>query len=105
MTKTETYTSTLNKLAACAGKHTVIIVITGCPHCEAAVRYLTNGGVPFTVIPKTSVSDKFIEAMGDAVGQESFPRVFVGGAFVGGNAELQKIPVSVLRRRCVVHRD
>lgn len=101
MTKTATYTATLNKLAGCASKNTVLIVITGCPHCEAAVRYLTSGGVPFTVIPKTSLSDKIIEAMGEAIGQTSFPRVFVGGAFVGGNVELQKIPVSVIRKKCV----
>ena len=99
--KNPTYTATLNKLAGCASEHTVLVVITGCPHCEAAVRYLTTGGVPFTVIPKTSVADKVIEAMGEAIGQTSFPRVFIGGSFVGGNTELQKIPVSVIRKKCV----
>ena len=93
-----TYVGTLNKLTGCSSKSAVLIVLPGCPHCEAAVRFMTSAGLPFAVLPRSAVSAKILDAMAVKLGHSSYPRVFVGGTFVGGNAELQKKNVTQLKK-------
>lgn len=65
-----------------------IISKPGCPACIAAKAALTVRGINFVedVRETQAELDRFV-----AEGHRTFPRVFVDGKLIGGNAELQEL--------------
>ena len=72
--------------ALIAGHKAIIFSKTTCPYCHAAKAAFKQVGVAPHVVELDGLADMgaWQDALGALTGARSVPRVFVGGAFLGG---------------------
>lgn len=87
----KSYGKTLDSILGKCSNKAVLIVIPGCPHCNAAVQLLIDKAVPFVVVPNSSLTKATLDAMATELKHRTYPRIFIKGKFVGGNSDLRKL--------------
>lgn len=97
--KPKSFVNALNAIVGtCASRTIVVVVKPGCPYCEATLGRLQKESIVHVVVPAASVKPEALESMAKTLGVATFPRVFVRGAFVGGNDKFQLVPTAELKR-------
>jgi glutaredoxin len=71
----------------------VIYVREGCPHCEGAIKLLDKLHAKYKLIPITRPDIPRETALWcfTLKTENSFPAIFIGGIFIGGNTDLQRL--------------
>ena len=96
--KPKSFVTALNAIVGtCASRTVVVVVKPGCPYCEATLARLQKESIVHVVVPATSVKPEALDSMAKTLGVATFPRVFVRGAFVGGNDKFQLVPTAELK--------
>lgn len=67
----------------------IIITVSGCPHCLVAMRTLRDKKVNFTEIKGMENKD-VVEEVKQKEGHKTFPMIYIDGKFIGGNDKLQE---------------
>ncbi len=79
--------------AAIVDNKVVVFSKSYCPYCKMAKSALDGSGGKYTVIELENRSD--MDAIQDYLntltGGRSVPRVFIGGKFVGGGTDIEKL--------------
>lgn len=86
-----TYACSISKIVSTAVADTVVVFVRpGCPHCASTLQRLQKEAIPHVVVPADAVEPAGMQAMSACLGGFStFPRVFVRGAFHGGNDAIE----------------
>jgi len=65
----------------------VLFTIYGCPHCQAAVKFLKSNNVPFKA-KNIGNNAQMMMNLANSTGSATVPKIFVQGRFIGGAQEL-----------------